>query len=40
MGAEPEAKQKLRREQRDVMAGCTIDHDEVALPEVVDPRGV
>jgi hypothetical protein len=40
LGAEPEPQQKLWREQRHIMAGCTIDLHEVALPEVVDPRGV
>jgi hypothetical protein len=38
--APPELQPELRREQRDGMAGGTIDRGEVALPEVLDPRGV
>jgi hypothetical protein len=38
--AEPEAKQEVRRQQRDMVAGGTIDHYEVALPDILDPRGV
>jgi hypothetical protein len=38
--AEPEAQQKLRREQRDVMASDTIDLDEIAPTETLDPRQV
>jgi hypothetical protein len=38
--AELEPQQKLRRKQRNVMAGGTIDLDEIATPEVLDPRQV
>jgi hypothetical protein len=38
--AEPKPQQKLRRQQRDVIAGGAIDLDEVALPETLDPCGV
>jgi hypothetical protein len=38
--AEPEAQKELRREQRDVTAGGTIDLHKIALPEILDPRGV
>jgi hypothetical protein len=37
---EPEPKQKLRRRQRDVMTGGTIDLDQIAMPEILDPRPV
>ena len=40
LGIEAEPQQKLWREQRHMMAGGTIDLHEVALPEVLDPRGV
>jgi hypothetical protein len=40
LGAKPEPQQKLRREQRDVVASRAIDLDEVALPEILNPRGV
>jgi hypothetical protein len=39
-GAQPDPQQSLRRQQRDVMAGGAIDLDEVALSEILDPRGV
>jgi hypothetical protein len=38
--AEPEPKEELRPEHRDVIRGDTIDLHEVALPEILDPRGV
>jgi hypothetical protein len=38
--AEPEPQQKIRPKQRDVMAGGTIDLDEIASPEIVDPRQI
>jgi hypothetical protein len=40
LGADPEPQQKFRRQQRDVMAGGTIDLDEIAMPEVLDPRQI
>jgi hypothetical protein len=36
-GALPDPRQRLRRQQRDVMAGGTIDLDEVTLAEILDP---
>jgi hypothetical protein len=38
MRAEPERLQKVRPQQGDVMAGSTIDLDETATPEILDPR--
>ena len=38
--AEPEPQQKFRRQQRDVMASDTIDLDEIAPTETLDPRQV
>jgi hypothetical protein len=38
--AEPYPNQSLRRQQRDVMAGGLVNFDEVALPEILDPRRV
>ena len=38
--AEPEPQQKVRPQQSDVMAGGTIDLDEIASPEILDPRQV
>jgi hypothetical protein len=32
--AEPEPQQKVRRQQRDVIAGGAIDLDEIATPEM------
>jgi hypothetical protein len=37
---EPEAKEEVRREHRDMMAGGAIDLHEVALPEILDPRQI
>ena len=37
---EPEPPQELRRQQRHVMAGGAIDPEEIATPEIVDPRQV
>jgi hypothetical protein len=34
--AQSEPQQKFRRQQRDVMAGGTIDLDEIAMPEILD----
>jgi hypothetical protein len=36
---QPEPQQKFRRQQRDVMAGGTIDLDEIATPEILNPSG-
>ena len=36
--AEPELHQKVRHQQRDMMAGGAIDLDEIATPEILDPR--
>jgi hypothetical protein len=36
--AQPEPQQKCRRQQRYMMAGGTIDLDEIAMPEILDPR--
>jgi hypothetical protein len=38
--AEPEAQEKLWREQRHMLAGGAIHFDEVALSEILDPSGV
>jgi hypothetical protein len=38
--AQPEPYQKLRRQQRHVRAGGAIDLDEIATPEILDPRQV
>jgi hypothetical protein len=38
--AQSELQQGRRREQRDVMAGGAIDLDEVAAPEILDPRQI
>ena len=38
MRAEPKPQQKFRRQQRNMMAGGTIDLDEIAMPEILDPR--
>jgi hypothetical protein len=38
--AETEPQQEVRPQQRDVMAGSTIDLDEIASPEILDPRQV
>jgi hypothetical protein len=35
----PEPQQKFRRQQRDMMASGTIDLDQIAMPEILDPRG-
>ena len=35
LGAEPEPQQEVRRQQRDVMAGGTIDPDEIATPKIL-----
>jgi hypothetical protein len=40
LGAQPEPQEGLRRQQRDVMASGAIDLHEVALAEILDPRGV
>jgi hypothetical protein len=37
LGAETEPQQEIRRQQRDVVAGSTIDLDEVTTPEILDP---
>jgi hypothetical protein len=39
-GGEPEPEQKVGRQQRGMMAGGTIDLDEIATPEILDPRQV
>ena len=39
-GAQPEPEQKVGREQRDMMTAGTIDLDEIATPEIFDPRRV
>jgi hypothetical protein len=36
--AQPEPQQKFRRQQRDVTATRAIDIDEIAMPEILDPR--
>jgi hypothetical protein len=38
--AQPEPYQELGRQQRNVMAGSTIDLDEIAMPEILDPRQI
>jgi hypothetical protein len=38
--AEPEPQQEVRPQQGDVMAGSTIDLDEIASPKILDPRQV
>jgi hypothetical protein len=38
--AKPEPRQEVRRQQRDVMAGSAIDLDEIATPEILNPRQV
>jgi hypothetical protein len=38
--AQSDPEEGLRRQQRDVVAGGAIDLDEVALPEILDPRRV
>jgi hypothetical protein len=38
MRAEPKPQQKFRRQQHNMMAGGTIDLDEIAMPEILDPR--
>jgi hypothetical protein len=35
--AEPEPQQKLRRQPRDVVAGRTIDLDEITTPQILNP---
>jgi hypothetical protein len=37
-GAQSYPQQSLRRQQRDMVTGGAIDLDEVARPEVLDPR--
>jgi hypothetical protein len=39
-GAQTVPEQKLRRQQRDMMAGGAIDLDEIAMPKILDPRQV
>ena len=36
-GAQSGPEQRLRRQQRDMVAGGAIDLDEVTLPEILDP---
>lgn len=40
VGAEPEPQQKVRRQQRHMVADSAIDLHEVAMPEFLDPRHV
>jgi hypothetical protein len=40
VGAEPEPQQKLRRQPRDVVAGRTIDLDEITTPQILNPRQI
>ena len=40
LGAETEPQQEIRRQQRDVVAGSTIDLDEITTPEILDPRAI
>src|ERR1700674_380631 len=37
-GAQSAPQQGLRRQQRDMLAGGAIDLDEIARPEILDPR--
>jgi hypothetical protein len=40
LGAEPKPQQEVRCQQRKAMAGGTIDLDEIATPEILNPRQV
>jgi hypothetical protein len=39
-GLRTEPQQEIRRQQRDVVAGSTIDLDEITTPEILDPRAI